>query len=44
MADPNLPQPESYEQINSDLISSYASKLGINDTQVGSLVTGFLKS
>ena len=43
MADPNLPQPASYEQINSDLISSYASKLGINDVQVGSLVTGFFE-
>ena len=41
--DPNLPQPLSYEQINTDLNSSYAAKLGINDMQVGSLVTGFFE-
>lgn len=40
MAD-NTPQPKSYEQIQSTLLSSYASKMGLNDMSVGSMVTGF---
>lgn len=39
MAD-NLPQPLSNEQILSNLLSAYATKQGLNDMQVGSLVTG----
>lgn len=42
MAD-NLPQPLSREQILSNLLSAYAAKLGLNDMQVGSLVTGFFE-
>jgi uncharacterized phage protein gp47/JayE len=37
----NLPTPESYEQILSDMLSSYASKIGVNDLNVGSAVTSF---
>lgn len=36
----NIPQPESYEQILSTMLSAYAAKLGIDDFNVGSLVTG----
>ena len=43
MADSNLPQPLSREQILSNLLAAYAAKLGLNDMQVGSLVTGFFE-
>lgn len=36
-----LPNPQSYEQILSDLLSAYAAKMGINDFNVGSAVTSF---
>lgn len=36
-----LPNPQSYEQILSDMLSAYAAKLGINDFNVGSAVTSF---
>src|SRR4051812_35127784 len=39
-----LPQPKSYEQINSGLLSTYASKLGINDFNVGSAVTSIFET
>lgn len=39
MAD--LPNPQSYEQILSDMLSAYAAKMGINDFNVGSAVTSF---
>jgi uncharacterized phage protein gp47/JayE len=39
-----LPQPKSYEQINSDMLSTYASRLGINDFNVGSAVTTFFST
>lgn len=42
MAD-NLPQPQSREQILSNSLSAYASKMGLNDLQVGSLLTGFFE-
>lgn len=39
----NVPQPESYEQLLSDMLSSYAAKVGIDDFNVGSLVTSFFE-
>lgn len=39
----NIPSPESYEQLLSDMLSAYAAKLGINDFNVGSLVTSFFE-
>src|ERR1700675_1902453 len=39
----NLPNPQSYEQILSDALSSYASKIGITDFNVGSAVTSFFE-
>jgi hypothetical protein len=41
MAD--LPNPQSFEQILSDALSAYAAKMGINDFNVGSNVTGFFE-
>ena len=38
-----LPNPQSYEQILSDMLSSYAAKQGINDLNVGSAVTSFFE-
>lgn len=40
---PNLPTPQSYDQILSDMLSAYASKLGINDFLVGSVNTSFFE-
>lgn len=40
---PNLPTPQSYEQILSDMLSAYASKLGINDFNTGSVNTSFFE-
>lgn len=42
MAD--LPNPQSYEQVLSDLLSTYAAKVGINDFNVGSAVTAFFET
>jgi hypothetical protein len=39
----NLPNPQSYEQIESDAISAYAAKLGIDDFNVGSAVLSFFE-
>lgn len=39
----NLPTPQSYEQILSDALSSYATKIGIDDFNVGSAVTSFFE-
>src|SRR5277367_634289 len=39
----NLPNPESYEQILSDMLSAYAAKIGINDFNVGSAVLSFFE-
>lgn len=39
----DLPTPQSYEQLDSDMLSSYAAKLGIDDFNVGSAVTGFFE-
>lgn len=39
----DLPIPQSYEQLNSDMLSSYASKVGVNDFNVGSAVTSFFE-
>ncbi len=38
-----LPNPQSYEQILSDMLSAYAAKQGINDFNVGSAVTSFFE-
>lgn len=43
MADSNLPNPQSYEQILGDMLSAYAAKLGINDFNVGSVNTSFFE-
>lgn len=44
MAENNgLPNPQSYEQILSDMLSAYAAKQGINDFNVGSAVTSFFE-
>lgn len=43
MADNNLPTPQSYEQILSDALSAYASKVGIDDFNVGSAITSFFE-
>src|ERR1700749_2204247 len=40
----NLPQPQSYQQFLTNQLSAYASRLGLNDLQVGSLVTGFFET
>jgi hypothetical protein len=39
-----LPTPQSYEQINSGLLSTYASALGINDFNVGSAITSLMST
>jgi uncharacterized phage protein gp47/JayE len=39
MAD--LPNPKSFEQLQSDMLSAYAAKQGINDFNVGSAITDF---
>lgn len=41
MAD--LPNPQSYEQILSDMLSAYAAKLGIDDFNVGAVNTSFFE-
>jgi uncharacterized phage protein gp47/JayE len=40
----NLPTPLSYEQILGNMLSTYASKLGINDSNVGSANTSFFET
>lgn len=39
----DLPQPSSYEQLLSDMLSAYAAKLGIDDFNVGSVNTSFFE-
>jgi hypothetical protein len=39
----DLPVPESYEQLLSDMLSAYAAKVGISDFNVGSAVTSFFE-
>ena len=39
----NIPNPESYEQLLGDSLSSYAAKQGINDFNIGSAVTSFFE-
>lgn len=39
----DLPIPKSFEQIQSDQLSAYAAKVGINDFNVGSAVTSFFE-
>lgn len=41
MAD--TPKPESYEQILGELLAAYIAKTGVNDVNVGSLVTSFFE-
>src|SRR5271170_4531620 len=38
-----VPNPQSYEQILSDMLSAYAAKIGIDDFNVGSAVTSFFE-
>lgn len=40
---PSLPNPESYEQLLSDMLSAYASKTGTNDFNVGSVITSLFE-
>lgn len=40
----DLPQPRSYESILSDMLSTYAARIGINDFNVGSAVTTFFET
>ena len=39
-----LPNPKSYEVILGDMLSTYMSKLGVNDLNVGSAVTSFFEA
>lgn len=39
-----LPVPKSYEQINGDMLATYLSKIGVNDLNVGSVVTSFFEA
>ena len=39
-----LPNPKSYETILGDMLSTYMSKIGVNDLNVGSAVTSFFES
>lgn len=39
----NVPNPQSYEELLGDALSSYAAKVGINDFNVGSAVTSFFE-
>lgn len=39
----NLPNPQSYEQYLSDMLSSYASAIGINDFNVGAINLSFFE-
>ncbi len=43
MAENNLPNPQSYDQLLGDALSSYATKQGINDFNVGSAVTSIFE-
>jgi hypothetical protein len=43
MPSSNVPQPESYEQLLGDALSSYAAAVGISDFNVGSAVTSFFE-
>ena len=43
MASSNLPQPRSYEQILSTLLSGYAGKMGITDFNIGSANLSFFE-
>jgi uncharacterized phage protein gp47/JayE len=38
------PTPRSYEQLLSDALSTYMSKIGVNDMNVGSAVTSFFEA
>lgn len=40
----NVPVPKSYEQILGDMLSTYMSKIGVNDLNVGSAVTSFFEA
>jgi uncharacterized phage protein gp47/JayE len=40
----NLPTPESYETILSSMLSAFASKIGVDDLNVGSVVTSLLET
>jgi uncharacterized phage protein gp47/JayE len=40
----NLPQPKSYNQILSEMLSAYMARIGVNDLQTGSVVTSFYEA
>lgn len=40
----DLPNPKSYEAVLADMLSTYATKQGINDFNVGSAVTSFFET
>lgn len=40
----NVPLPKSYEQIQGEMMSTYMSKIGINDMNVGSAVISFFEA
>ena len=40
----NVPQPQSYEQIIGNMLTTYLSKIGINDLNTGSAVTCFFEA
>ena len=44
MASSDLPNPQSYDSILGDLLSTYAAKTGINDFNIGSAVTSFFET
>lgn len=44
MANDNLPQPESFQQLVGDMLSSYIQKTGVNDINVGSLTTSLFEA
>lgn len=39
-----LPTPESYEQLVGDMLSTYIQKTGVNDLNVGSLITSIFET
>jgi uncharacterized phage protein gp47/JayE len=39
----NTPQPESFEQLLGDALSSYATAIGVDDFNVGSAITSFFE-
>lgn len=40
----DLPQPKSYDQLVSDMLSAYAAKIGVDDFNTGSTITSFFET